>query len=248
MLVQTVKHYLQRHKRLVVPQLGAFIVKEPEGIVLFSELLRRDDGVLRGLLTEGGMNELEAAGAIDRFVFEIRHAVQDGADYPMAGFGRFRPGPNDTLAFVFEPAGEPDEKQVPEPAQQFPAAEQPRTGAGAAAAAAKPAERPCIGTAATVQPDPTLKGLRYGKPLETAAAYAYAQPRAKRKPDRFLLVAILAAAIAVAAIAFGYYVGGSRGQRAETERMEPLPSEIPTPEAERHVLPSAAPSTQIPER
>ena len=70
MLSLVISQYLESHKRLVVPQLGAFIVKEPGHAVLFSELLKRDDGVLRRLLSERGMNELEAAGEIDRFVFE----------------------------------------------------------------------------------------------------------------------------------------------------------------------------------
>ena len=60
-----------------MPQLGTFVVKVPEGGVVFSELLKRDDGILRGLLVQqGGMNDLEAAGAIDRFVFEVRHALE----------------------------------------------------------------------------------------------------------------------------------------------------------------------------
>ena len=50
MLVQTISQYLGSHKRLVVPQLGTFIVKEPGVSIVFSELLKRDDGVLRGLL------------------------------------------------------------------------------------------------------------------------------------------------------------------------------------------------------
>ena len=55
-----------------MPQLGTFIVKVPEGGVVFSELLRRDDGILRGLLVQqGGMNDLEAAGAIDRFHCDV---------------------------------------------------------------------------------------------------------------------------------------------------------------------------------
>ena len=48
MLVQTISQYLGSHKRLVVPQLGTFIVKEPGVSIVFSELLKRDDGVLRG--------------------------------------------------------------------------------------------------------------------------------------------------------------------------------------------------------
>ena len=76
MLITVISQYLTEHKRLVVPQLGAFVVKEAGRSVLFSELLRRDDGLLRGLLRERGLSELEAAGDIDRFVFEIRHEVQ----------------------------------------------------------------------------------------------------------------------------------------------------------------------------
>ena len=34
-LIPIIKQYLAAHKRLVVPQLGAFIVKEPERSVVF---------------------------------------------------------------------------------------------------------------------------------------------------------------------------------------------------------------------
>ncbi len=73
-----IQRYLAGHKRLVVPQLGAFVVKEP-GQVLFTELLKRDDGALRALLAEAGADPLKAAGEIDRFVFEVRHAAEHGA-------------------------------------------------------------------------------------------------------------------------------------------------------------------------
>ena len=82
-LTAVVTQYLESHKRLVIPQFGAFIVKEPGHEVLFSELLKRDDGVLRGLLRARGLGDLEAAGEIDRFVFEVRHAVERGAEYRM---------------------------------------------------------------------------------------------------------------------------------------------------------------------
>ena len=75
MLIHHLSRFIASHKRLVIPQLGAFLVKEPGHEVLFSELIRRDDGVLRGLLLAEGMNELSVAGEIDRFVFEVRHAV-----------------------------------------------------------------------------------------------------------------------------------------------------------------------------
>lgn len=212
--------------------MGAFIVKEPGGSVLFSELFRRDDGVLRGLLQAGGMGELEAAGAIDRFVFEIRLAVQEGGEYRMEGFGVFRPGPNDTLAFVHEPASALPEEPAKESGPEKPAAQ--------TASGQKPvAEAPEAGS--TLQPDPTLKGLRYGKPLKTTDAYTFAGRRGRRKTDRFLLVAIIAAIIAVAAIAFGY-VHESREKAAAQEYVEePQPIQV-QPEQ----VPAANNPTQTP--
>ena len=83
-----------------MPQLGTFIVKVPEGGVVFSELLRRDDGILRGLLVQqGGMNDLEAAGAIDRFVFEVRHALEHEGAYAIEGFGRLTLSPGGAIVF-----------------------------------------------------------------------------------------------------------------------------------------------------
>ena len=95
-----ITNYLTQHRRLVVPQLGTFIVKVPEGGVVFSELLRRDDGILRGLLVQqGGMNDLEAAGAIDRFVFEVRHALEHEGAYAIEGFGRLTLSPGGAIVF-----------------------------------------------------------------------------------------------------------------------------------------------------
>ena len=100
MLTGIITNYLTQHRRLVVPQLGTFVVKVPEGGVVFSELLKRDDGILRGLLVQqGGMNDLEAAGAIDRFVFEVRHALEHEGAYAIEGFGRLTLSPGGAIVF-----------------------------------------------------------------------------------------------------------------------------------------------------
>lgn len=91
--------YLKHNKRLVVPKLGAFIVKQPSGVIRFSELIRTDDGVLRSLLTAYGTKEIEAIGMIDRLVFEIHHAIGQGETYTLEGFGEFSPGENNTIIF-----------------------------------------------------------------------------------------------------------------------------------------------------
>lgn len=104
MLIRIIAQYLESHRRLVIPQMGAFIVKEPGSSVLFSELLKRDDGVLASLLKAQGANEMVAAGEIDRFVFEVRHAIQQGRDFPLEGLGILKAGPNGTIAFVYAPS------------------------------------------------------------------------------------------------------------------------------------------------
>lgn len=101
MLIRIITHYLRDHKRLVVPQLGAFLVREEPYAVLFSELIRRDDGVLQSLLVAEGMSEIAARGEIDRFVYEVRHAVQQGEPYHLSDFGVMRPGHNDTILFEY---------------------------------------------------------------------------------------------------------------------------------------------------
>lgn len=103
MLNRIIAQYLESHRRLVIPQMGAFIVKEPGSSVLFSELLKRDDGVLLSLLTSEGVGEAAAAGEIDRFVLEVRRAVQQGREFPLEGLGVLKAGPNATISFVYAP-------------------------------------------------------------------------------------------------------------------------------------------------
>ena len=91
--------YLKHNKRLVVPKLGAFIVKQPSGIIRFSELIRTDDGFLRSLLMAYGAKEIEACSMIDRFVFDVHHTISQGKNYIVEEFGEFSPGENNTITF-----------------------------------------------------------------------------------------------------------------------------------------------------
>lgn len=225
MLIYTLIQYLESHKRLVVPQLGTFIVKEPGRSVLFSELLKRDDGVLRGLLRDEGLGELEAAGEIDRFVFEVRHAVEHGREYLLEGFGVMKPGPNGTIAFVFEPRPEPQraEEKPARPSQLHPE----KVAEAVKTAFAEPRVSPSV----KMNPDPSVRGLRYGKPPKSTDAYTYVN-RPPRRADRFIWIALIAAAVAVAAIAFGLWRDAKEKQAAvETiELPQTAPAAAPQPE------------------
>lgn len=217
--------FLRTHKRLVVPQLGAFIVKTPGGEVLFSELFKRDDGVLRGLLIDSGASEIEAAGAIDRLIFDLRHAVQSGGGYLVAGLGIFTAGANGTLAFAYDPQAGVAADPVPVP----------QSGSGAEAAASDTSAAGVSdtsdedGPAASVAsgherkqqygPDPYVKGLTYGRPVKTTAPYTFVGSKPARRIDAFLIVAIVAALLAVGVIVFGA-ISNHRAKQAQEQFQE----------------------------
>lgn len=224
-LVQVISRYLESHKRLVVPQLGAFVVKEPAGSILFSELLKRDDGVLRGLLVAEGVGELEAAGEVDRFVFEVRHAVEQGEEYRLERFGTFRPGANGTISFIPEPPAMPSE--LPEPDKSPARDEQPGTVAPAFGAESG---EPHLTASVKRHPDPSLRGLRYGKPHKSTDVCTFVGHAPRRRVDRFVWIAVIAVVVAVAAIAFGF-LRDSRARKAEEQLIEVPQQPQPAPAA-----------------
>lgn len=257
-LIALLTQYLESHKRLVIPQLGAFIVKEPGQSVLFSELLKRDDGILRGLLRERGMNDLEAAGEIDRLVFEVRHAVENGQEYRLEGFGTFAPGPNGTIAFRYEPqpaagaaASSPAAAAEPSPvATDATAPDASPAGVGGrkspqhlhpervAEAVRTAFTEPHVSRSAKMNPDPSVRGLRYGKPPKNTDAYTYVDRPPRRRADWFILIGVVVAVLALGAIVFGLW-NDAREQQPETEVIdlpttpdEPAPQTDGTPAAE----------------
>ncbi len=218
-----------------MPQLGPFVVKVPDGGVVFSELLRRDDGVLRGLLRErGGMSELEAAGVIDRFVFEVRHALEREGIYAMAGFGRMLLSANGTVEFRYEPAAKPAVPVEPRPAAENTAevAKEPRKEESVQPAAAP---EPRVSPSRVRTPEPCVRGLQYGKPLKTTEGYTYVGSARRRGPDKFVLIAVAVALLAVGVIVYGY-LRRAKIERLEREYME----QLAVPGGEGSELPVAA--------
>lgn len=98
MVVDTINEYLKSNRRLIIPTFGAFVVKG-DGDIIFSELLKNDDGILRALLVAKGMREIEAAGKIDRFIFEIRHALMQCNVCPVADLGTFHRSAEGVITF-----------------------------------------------------------------------------------------------------------------------------------------------------
>lgn len=190
-VTDVIANYLHdNHRRLVVPAFGAFVVKE-SGEVLFSELLKTDDGVLRGLLAAGGLSELECAGLIDRFIFDVRNALSEKGRFDMGGFGGLTIGADGEIRFVPRvavPTGKIVEKLV------VPKSAQPsKTGVS--------------------KPD-TFRAETQPERERPKAAVPRRRESRKRGVDWFVVAAVVVLLAAVAVIAYGYFCSAEQDDEA----------------------------------
>ena len=190
LLINIVTEHLKHHKRLVVPRLGAFLVKPDGRTVVF--------------LTAAGLSELEADGLIDRMAFDIRHAVASGEEYALDGLGTFSAGDNGTIRFICSRPGcvvkgfvKPyiplDDRAVNRDAKS------PITSLHA-----RSDERPDMQMSRShiADPDSCVRGHKYGKRTETkrkGSVYIVSGSprRRRRKKAAIVLTALLITAAAI---------------------------------------------------
>lgn len=191
-VTDVIANYLRdNHRRLVVPAFGAFVVKE-SGDVLFSELLKTDDGVLRGLLAAGGLSELECAGIIDRFIFDVRNALSEKGRFDMGGFGGLTIGADGEIRFV-SPAAAPTEKTVVKPA--VPKVAQPSKNV-------------------VSKPDTFRAETQSERERPKVAAAPRRRESRKRGVDWFVVAAVVVLLAAVAVIVYGYFCSAEQDDEA----------------------------------
>ncbi len=200
MITEVITKYLADNRRLVIPQIGAFFVKEPGHRILFSELMKGDDGVLRGALEAEGMNEIEAAGAVNRLVFDIRHAIQVGQPFTIEGLGSLTTNATGGVVFTQQAARTVAKRHntadtTPNTSESEQDAEPIRTHKAS--------------KSTKIDPDPDLKGLRYRKPRKIHS-YNYYTTKKENKIDKLVVIAIIAAVLSIFAIAYGYYTSSHR--------------------------------------
>lgn len=232
MICEYITRYLLLNKRLVVPNLGAFVVNPSNGDLIFVELLKQDDGVLMRQLMADGLSAVDAMNMIDRFVFEIRHKVESGGTAMLNGIGRlslaedglyrFEYDPNTGVEIAVPAVAEPTPEVAPEPiaepepevvAEPEPTAEvvqpatdpepelqpEPQPEPQPVAPTLPKYERPLM------EPESYVKGLRYGKPQRPSKDdIRYVGHSTGRGVDKFVIIAIVAALLAVGAIVYGW--------------------------------------------
>jgi hypothetical protein len=223
-VTEVILEYLGSNRRLVVPALGAFMVKDT-GNLVFSDLLRNDDGVLSSLLRDRGMNDMEAAVMIDRFVFEVRHELEQYGYCRMGELGTLRLEPDTNVLRLYPPVKSEvelpvvDAPYIPTPivepisevAEAMPDVEPAQSEEVAEVAEDNAAKQPVavaeelpVAETPIEQPkEESAQPEKIAQPEEVKVPPKSEMPRpkrAKRRP-KFDLVMVVAIAVIVAAVA-----------------------------------------------
>ena len=122
MIDQVIREYLNGHKRLVVPELGAFIRKEIDGTVVFVEFLRKDDDVLLSLLRQTcRVDHAGATALLEHYIETVRNESSRPEGYTIEGIGVMRRMENGSFDLKYDPqaVSVSREEKEPESAKVF---------------------------------------------------------------------------------------------------------------------------------
>ena len=216
-IADIIADHLRTSRRLVVPSLGAFVVKA-SGEILFSELLKGDDGVLRSILAAQGLGEIEVAGAIDRFLFDVRNDVETKGYCVIGRLGVLRRGAMGSLVFTALPKRTAETLQSPE--NQASA----RVATPTVEPLMPPKPEPVVRPVARPVVEP--RGQVAERPLKVEIPERYRPRRApkarKQGVDKFIVFALIALAMAVAALGYAFYCWQTTEQLSQEPSIDEL--------------------------
>lgn len=104
---------LEQNNRVIVPDLGAFILRqnEPKNLV-FNDLLAFDDGMLTDkLMLEEKILKAEAQSRIKQYVEKARRILETGEVYPIEEMGFLRMDSSSRIEFLDKDEGSSDESK-----------------------------------------------------------------------------------------------------------------------------------------
>ena len=208
-VVEVIERYLQQHRRLVVPAFGAFVVKDT-GERIFSDLLNSDDGVLVSLLRDMGLNEMEAAVMVDRFIFEVRYELDQYGYCRLGEVGTLRVEPDTKVLRLYPPVSGEMPKQtpyIPKPIVE----EEPIVEETPKVEKQIVPQQPQIPQSETPQElsEPKQQTEQQSKPQQQEPKYpkpCKSKAKSRKGFDFVVVVAVVIVLAALAAIGYGWYV------------------------------------------
>lgn len=87
MIAQIIREYILQNRRLTIPGLGTILSTGEGAEPLFVEFASGDDDLLRMLLVERGVVEIEAIAMIEDYVAQAHRTLDDGGVFEIEGLG-----------------------------------------------------------------------------------------------------------------------------------------------------------------
>jgi len=212
-VVDIISEYLRSNRRLVVPTFGAFMVKE-SGERIFSDLLNTDDGVLASLLHAKGLSEMEVAVTIDRFIFELRHELEEYGYCRLGEIGTLRVEPTTKVLKLYPPV----QGELPKQTPYVPKSLETRDGVSGTSEIDGTNETNGTNGQNTITPKSPKSPNASNTPN---ASKAPTKPR-KKSVDLVMVAAIVILLAALAGIGYGWYVSNLGGEDDDAAAMDAL--------------------------
>ena len=232
-VVEVIAGYLQTNRRLVVPNFGAFMVKE-SGERIFSDLLNTDDGVLTSLLRDRGLNEMEVAVTLDRFLFEVRHELEQYGYCRLGDVGTLRIEPSTKVLRLYPPV---EQVELPKQTPYIPKLDERRETRDESNAepTLRSESRGCLHTMPSREEEkPSQEGLMQNAECKVtsnasnASNASKAPTKPRKKVDVVMVVAILILLLALVGIGYGWYVSnlGTADDDATMDALRVIPGQV----------------------
>lgn len=215
-VVDIISEYLRSNRRLVVPTFGAFMVKE-SGERIFSDLLNTDDGVLASLLHAKGLSEMEVAVTIDRFIFELRHELEEYGYCRLGEIGTLRVEPTTKVLKLYPPV----QGELPKQTPYVPKSLETRDGvSGTSETNGTNGTTETNGQNIITPKSPNASNASNASNTHNAPK-APTKPR-KKRVDLVMVAAIVILLAALAGIGYGWYVSNLGGEDDDAAAMDAL--------------------------
>lgn len=219
MINDIISGYLKNNKRIVIPELGAFLRKSADQSIVFVPFLNQEDGVLSSLVAENlGIEPINAQQLIKKYVESIKGALSTKGEFLIEDIGMLRLDYNGSIFLDTNTknsdtpeSGEtvqsatPTSTQVEIPQEDKPQTVEPTTQSEDPQ---KTEQYGGIFSISATQPEVESPKMTRKVPTpinrETVYSVDAESDKPKKKVDMFLVFAIIAAIVAILSIVYGY--------------------------------------------
>lgn len=197
MISRIVNSLLKTEKRVTVPALGTFI-KRNDGVVVFTDMLKDDDGVLAAAVaSKMSITPVEALSDIAKFVEQVGRNLRERGIAELSDLGILT---RNTQGGVILVSNEPVKQTEVQP-EVVASVQQPKTPE---TTPVQPQEKQVT---VVVEKPIAMENKAPQAPKRPNVPVKKSVPTAKPKRDWVLIIAIGAALIALACMAFGIFEG-----------------------------------------